>query len=266
MMHAALVLASIVVVIGPPPGDRLSDRDVKALLERIDQERDRFEDQLDGEIKRKIIRDAGTEVSVERFLDDLQNNIDTIKDRFKPDYAASREVGLVLSQGSHVERFMASQPPNLRGASEWNQLAASLGQLASVYGAALPFSENQPVRRINDGELRQSAQTLANAAGQLKKALDATLRKDTTVDKATREAAVAEVEALQRDARTLADRVDAGKPASGEARQLLDRAARVRTAIARRALSTAGQKEMTAVGDGLEKIAQAFGLPGVPPS
>ena len=28
--------------------DRLSDKDVKALIERIDNERDRFEDQLDG--------------------------------------------------------------------------------------------------------------------------------------------------------------------------------------------------------------------------
>jgi hypothetical protein len=97
--------------------DRLSDKDVKSLMERIDNERDRFEDQLDGSIKSKILRGPGGEVNVERFLDDLQNNVDRMKERFTSEYAASAEVTTVLRQGTDIQRFMSTQPPDLDGAS-----------------------------------------------------------------------------------------------------------------------------------------------------
>ena len=35
--------------------DRMNDKDVKQLFERIDDERDRFEDQLDGKLKGSIV-------------------------------------------------------------------------------------------------------------------------------------------------------------------------------------------------------------------
>ena len=118
----------------------------QALIERIDNERDRFEDQLDGKIKSSIIRGQG-EVNVERFLDDLQENVDRLNERFKSDYAASAEVTTVLRQGSDIQRFMSKQPPDLDGASEWNRLASSLGELAKVYATTFPLPEGQQARR-----------------------------------------------------------------------------------------------------------------------
>ena len=53
-----------------------------------------------------------------------------MKERFKPEYAASAEVTTVLRQASDIQRFMATQPPNFDGASEWNRLNASLNELA----------------------------------------------------------------------------------------------------------------------------------------
>ena len=70
--------------------DRLTDKDVKQLLERIDDERDRFEDQLDGKLKRSIIRGPGGEVNVEKYLDDLQENVDKLKGRFTPQVRGQR--------------------------------------------------------------------------------------------------------------------------------------------------------------------------------
>jgi hypothetical protein len=105
--------------------ERLNDKDVTRLIERIDNERDRFEDQLDGKLKRSIIRGPGGEVNVERYLDDLQENVDKLKDRFTPQYAASAEVTTVLRQGSDIQRYMSTLPPNFDGASEWNRLSGS---------------------------------------------------------------------------------------------------------------------------------------------
>ena len=161
---AAVLLGAMPAVLA----DRLSDKDVKALIERIDDERDRFEDQLDGELKRSVLRTPGREVNVERYLDDLQDNIDRLKERFTGDYAAGEEVTTVLRQGSEIQRFMATKAPNLDGASEWNRLAASLQRAGSDLRHDDAASRRAQARRLNDNEVRKAADGIAESADRLK--------------------------------------------------------------------------------------------------
>src|SRR4030095_2570946 len=197
--------------------DRPPDKDVKALIERIDNERDRFEDQLDEKIKSSILRGAGGEVDVAHFLDDLQENLHRLKDRFNSDYAASAEGTTLLCQCTDIQRCMSQQPPTLDGASEWNRLASSLGELAKVYATAFPIHEGQQARRFNDGEVKKVASELAKSADQFKKDLELALKTDTTIDQPAKDAAVREVNGLKEDAEKLASTVDDGRPASGGA-------------------------------------------------
>ena len=260
-MVASIVGAAALVAPPTALAERLSDKDVKALIDRIDQERDRFEDQLDGKLKRSIIRGRGGEVDVERYLDDLQENVDNLKERFTPEYAASAEATTVLRQGSDIKRFMATQPPNLDGASEWNRLAASLGELGAAYGTTMPMAEGQQARRLNDREVRKAADDVAKSADRFRKDLDSSLKNDKTVDKAAREAAVREADALKKDAQELASVIGDERPASGEAKALINRAAAIRAASAGRGLSPAAQTAWGSVESGLDKVAQAFGMP-----
>jgi len=261
MTAAGAVVVAVLVAKPAVSADRLPDKDVKSLIERIDKERDRFEDQLDGKIKSSIIRNPGGEVNVERFLDDLQANVDKLKERFQSDYAASAEVTTVLRQGTDIQRFMATQPPDLDGASEWNRVAASLGELAKVYGTSFPISEGQQARRFNDRELGKIAADLAKSADQFKVDLESALKTDTTIDQPTKDSTVHEVKGLKEDAEKLASTLDDGRPASGEAKAVLARAAKIRTAASGRTLSAAAQTAWTSVETGLEKVAKAFDLP-----
>src|SRR5687767_10514805 len=195
MTMVAVIVAALVT--STVSAERLPDDAVKALLERIDNERDRFEDQLDGKIKNSIL---GGTVHVGNFLDDLQENVDRLKERFKSDYAASPEVTTVLRKGTDVQRFMSKQPPDLDGASEWNQLASSLGELARIYGTMFPLPDGQQARRSNDSEVEKVASELAKSANQFKKDLQAALKSDTSLDQRTKDAAVQEVDGLKEDA------------------------------------------------------------------
>ena len=244
-----------------PSGERLNDKDVKKLLEQVDNNRDRFEDQLDGKLKRSIVRGPGGEVNVEKYLDDLQENVDKLKDRFTPQYAASAEATTVLRQGSDIQRYMSTLPPNFDGASEWNRLAASLNELAAVYGTSFPLPEGQQARRLNDGEVQKTAEQIAKNADAYKKELDTSLKKDKTIDKATRESAVKDAAGLKDDAKRVASLVGDGKPASGEAKALLQHAAAVQSASSGRALSPGAQTAWGAVQADLAKVSQAFGIP-----
>lgn len=259
-MAACVALMATLLATPAAAAERLNDSAVKQLLERIDNERDRFEDQLDGELKRSIIRGPGGEVNVERYLDDLQENVDRMKERFTSEYAASAEVTTVLRQGSDIQRFMAKQKPDFDGASEWNRLSGSLGNLAVIYGTAFPIAEGQQARRLNDDEVKKAAEDVAESADRFKDELDASLKNDKTIERATREAAVREVDEFKKDARRLASTVGDDKPASGEAQALLQRAKALRTASSGRALSPAAQTAWGSVEGGLEKVGQAFNV------
>ena len=74
---------------------------------------------------------------------------------------------------------------------------------------------------MNDGEVRKAVDDIAKGADHFKKELDSSLKKDKTIDKATREAAVREADGLKQDAQKLASLVGDGRPASGEAQALL---------------------------------------------
>jgi hypothetical protein len=261
MSAVSVVAIAVFAATAVVHAERLSDKDVKSLIERINNERDRFEDQLDGKLKRTIIRGAGGEVHVERYLDDLQENVGKLKERFKPEYAASAEVTTLLRQGSDIHRFMAKQPPSLDGASEWNRLAASLEQLAAAYGTAMPIAEGQQARRMNDREVQKAADGIAKGADRFKKELDTSLKNDKTVDKSTREAALMEAESLKQDAKELASVLGDGRPASGEAKALLDRAAKIRAAISGRTLAGPARAAWSSLESGLTEVGHGFGLP-----
>jgi hypothetical protein len=259
--HAFAAAAAMLLIASPTiAAERKSDRDVKELLERIDHERDRFEDQLDGKLKRSIIRGPGGEINVERYLDDLQENVDKLKSRFTPAYAASAEVTTVLRQASDIHQYMSALPPNFDGSSEWNRLASSFGELAAAYGTTLPIPQDKQARRMNDAEVRKTADDLGKGAERFRKELDSSLKKDKAVDKATREARLDEANALKEDAKRLASTVGDGRPASGEAQALLDRAGKLRGAVGGLPLSPTALTALGSLQAGLDSIATAFGL------
>jgi hypothetical protein len=244
----------------PAAAARLTDQQVKELFDRVDNDRDRFEDQLDGNVKHKVLRGPAGEVDVEKFLDDLQDNVDKMKGRYKDDYAAGSEVATVLRQSSAVQRFMATQPPNMKGGSEWGRLASSLNELAVAYGTTFPTPDDATVRRIGDHEIADAASKMADAADQFRKRLDDALKLETHIPQTSREAAVAEANGLKKDADALADRLNDHKPASGEATALLLRAARIQTTAATLSLPSSATDAWKAVLPPLTTIAHGFNL------
>jgi hypothetical protein len=240
--------------------DRLTDRDVKDLVARIEQGRDRFDDALDDKLKNSIQRGPSGEVNVKQFLNDFQESIDRLEERLKPEYAASSEAGALLRQASGIDRFFRQQPPGTRGESEWNKLATDLKTLAAAYGTDFPLPENATARRVGDRELAGAADEVAKAGDRLKDSLNTDLKKDPSVDQAAREAIITEADQLSKDAKTLRDRVKGGKPSSAEASKLLERAARLQGFFTSHQVPTS-TNVWTGVTEHLQKIAGAYGAP-----
>jgi hypothetical protein len=154
--------------------------------------------------------------------------------------------------------MMKAQPTAIKGASEWDQLAAQLRRLAGVYRTDFPLPQGAAVRRINDAEAAATAETIARQAEQIKRAVDA----DKTMPKQDKAALKTEVDEVIKQARTLKSRLSDSKPSTAEARSLVEMVA---------ALTRAGRPLPPAVLTGigglrapLDKLNQAFGVTAPP--
>lgn len=257
----SLALALLLPLLGAAPAsaqmERLTDDQIKRLLEDIGKGTDRFVSAIDDRMRHAIIRGPNGDVDVNRYLSDFKSQIDKAKDRFKPEYSAGAEVFALLRQASDIDRSMAGQagaPP--KSASEWEALAVNLRRLAENYGLYWPIDSSATgASRVNDRALRQTASDLERHA----KAFGSALKKDKGLDKSMREATAKETEPLAKAAKTLADRIGDKKPATAEARDLLNRASSLADFAQREPLGNDSRRTWGLVERSVDQIARAFG-------
>ena len=235
--------------------ERLSDKDVKTLIEQVDVGRDKFEGNLDGEFKGSTVRGpGGGETKVAGALQDYQDNTQKLKERFTPDYSASAEVATVLKQSMAIDAYMQAAPSAMKGRSEWDRQTINLKNLAQSYGTTFPVPDGATPRRVNDKETAAHAGATAESADRFKNDLD----KDKTLAKPEKDAGKKDVELLIKQADAVKSRTNDGKPATGEMRQLIDQMAKVQTFVD--AHATLPLTNWRAVQASLVKLQEAFGL------
>jgi hypothetical protein len=257
-LGAALMIGSSVAAQTP---DRLTDKDVKAIIEAVDHGRDRFNDQLDGKVKDSILREPTREVNVAKFLDDFKDNVDRLKDRFESKYSAGAEAAAVLRQATAIDRFMKRQSGDLKGASDWQHLAASLDRLAMAYGTRFPLetdSSAQPtaVRRINDGEAAAAAAAIEDQADAFNDAVN----KEPALAEPAKTQLKDAAALVKEKADTLKSRLEHSEPATAEARMLFDAVRRMEASASGLALSPAGRNMIGSLRTPLATVYQAFGV------
>jgi hypothetical protein len=234
--------------------ERLPDKDVKTIIDEVDNGRDKFEGNLDGDFKGSILRGPKGETKVAGALQDYQDSTKKLQERFTPDYSASAEVGTVLSQSTQIDEFMKGPSSPTKGRNEWDRQTANLRRLAAAYNTTFPLPEGATVRRMNDKEAAGAAGAVVAQAEQVKRAVDA----DKTLAKADKQALKKDVEALIKQAKTLQSGLKDGKAATGDWRTLNEKAAAL-TADGRQLPPTV----LTAIGGmraPLLKLDQAFGV------
>jgi hypothetical protein len=252
-LAAALSLGSIPALAQARP-ERLSDKDVKTLIEHVDTGRDKFEGNLDGGFKSSTLRGPSGETKVAGALQDYQDSTQKLKDRFTSDYSASAEVATVLKQSTGIDTFMEGSASTMKGRREWDQQATNLKHLAEAYGTTFPLPDGARVRRMNDKETAGFATAIATAADRFKSDLD----KASTLAKPDRDAAKKDADLLIKQANAVKSRTSDGKLATAELRQLVEQIAKLQTFVGAHPITTMTNWE--AVQTSLGKLQQAFGL------
>lgn len=234
---------------------RLSDNEVKKLIEQVYEARDKFEGNLDNKVKNGMMKTATTDAKVETVLQDLQDNAAKLRDRFKPDYAAGAEAETLLKHATMISTAM-ERAAITKGRSEWDRLVVSLKSLAAVYGTTFPLPEGASVRRVNDRETAAAGETIAKSADQIKDQID----NNKALAKTDKESGEELAEALEKAADALKSNIADGKPATGELRTVADFATKLRAFLTAHPTPLAAAASST-INAAMVTLRQSFMLP-----
>src|SRR5215203_5160339 len=174
-VHAFLVAGLLSLAAGPAIAqthpERMSDKDVKALIDEVDKGRDKFEGNLDGSFKGSTLRGPAGETKVAGALPDYQDNTKKLQERFTSHYSASAEVTTVLKQSTAIDVFMQRSSSAMKGRSEWDRQTTNLKRIAAAYGTTFPLPDGAAARRMNDKETAGVAAEIAAAGERFKRDL-----------------------------------------------------------------------------------------------
>ena len=258
-------LAGAVFLLGlttPVPAEeqmaRLSDRDVKELVKTIEKQHSSFRRALDSKFRRSILRGPGGEVQVSYYLEDLGESLEQLRKRFTGSYSASAEATEALKRADFMNSYVRDNP-QLKGANEWYVFGSSLQQLARAYGTVFPLPEGAAIRRIGDGELQDAASAISKFAKDMKKPVGKHVT-GTDELKVLAKSLNEELSALSDRSRMLASRIRSGKPASAEARQMMDSVAQIESLLEMEVIPGEVTVAWQEGASGINKIRQAFAL------
>ena len=253
---------------GPLPvsaKERLTDQEVKALLESVEKKREAFEAALDEKVKNSTIKDARGEVNTNEFFDDLQDQVQRARERFSADYSASSEVLSLLQLATRIDAWASKQPAGFRGAREWGPLATDFRRLSAAYNSALLRPGQQALgvqaRRLNDAELVTAAANVEKKMDAFRSAYNGALTANTNLTPASRQAATKNVDAMKDSARAL--RAALGKKQKGvaEASSLLKASGAMVDATLKLPPDSSAGAAWTALREELSKVALAYEVP-----
>jgi chaperonin cofactor prefoldin len=257
---AALAVA-LALPIGAAGAERMTDEQVKKLIEDIDGGYRTWKQDLEKEnLDDAVITSAERTIKIKDFLKDFGKAIDLLEGRFKPDHAASLEVLALLRRGSDVE--LHNRREGRTPSSAWTPLGSKLEALARAYQLAWPV-ESMSVQavRLNDDELAGRVERMEDAVKQLQGETEKAAKANKAIDKATRESLKGSIQQIEQAAKEVRSRIKDDRPAAVEVGQLLSQTAKVKETLTRLSLLSVGGSAWRGVESGAEALARAFDLP-----
>lgn len=242
--------------------ERLTDQEVKTLLERIEKERSAFEAALDPKLKNSTMKGDRGEVKTNEFFDDMQDQLKRTRDRFSSDYSASSEVLALLQLTTRLNAWVSSQPAEFKGSSEWRMLATDVRRLAGAYNSPL-LSGRQPgvgvqARRINDAELVTAAANIEKNMDPFRKAYDSALAANSGLTTVSRQTAIQTVDTMGSGARTLRTALEKKQKGIAEANALLKGSAAMASATLKLPPDSSAAATWTPIREDLAKVALGY--------
>ncbi|HVF68558.1 MAG TPA: hypothetical protein VM914_12890 [Pyrinomonadaceae bacterium] len=121
---------------------RINDRQLDALIRRIENGTDRFRADMGNALDRSTYNGTRAEDNINQFVRDFETATDQLRSRFTSRNSAVADVESVLRQATYIDAFMTRNTLSMRAENDWTTLKGDLNQLASAYSVAWNWDVN----------------------------------------------------------------------------------------------------------------------------
>jgi len=122
---------------------RLSEKEMKDLLSRIDKQAATFRSSLKSALNHSRIDDSKEEDRINDFVKRFEQATERLKHRYNDKSTASSDVEEVLSRAARIDSFMERHHLSPRAESDWAALRQNLDALAEAYNVSWSWTERK---------------------------------------------------------------------------------------------------------------------------
>jgi DNA-binding TFAR19-related protein (PDSD5 family) len=183
---------------------RMTDDQVKNLIERVEKGTDNFRAALDSSLDRSQLDGSRTEDNINQFVKDFEQAADRLEDRFSDRNAASGLVNEVLRRAAFIDNFMLRHALTPSAQASWATLRAHLDDLARAYQVSWSWAgvSGRPYR-VSEDQVKSLLERVEKGADKFKDSLQDALG----ATRAGSDRAEDNVSQFAKDLETAADRM-----------------------------------------------------------
>jgi hypothetical protein len=115
---------------------RLSDKEVKKLMQQLKKDAGRFRKSLDSSLDRSRLNGSNREDDINRFLKNYEDATERLYSRFKDNKSVGADVEAVLDGAAEIDRFMTRRLASEKAERDWSAVRQDLRRLAEAYNVS----------------------------------------------------------------------------------------------------------------------------------
>jgi hypothetical protein len=115
---------------------RLTDEQMKGLLDRIEASADRFRKSLADALDKTDFDDTNAEDEINRYVKEFESATDQMESRFDDNEAATGAVREVLTRAARIDTFISRHRLTDRAKGDWMSLRRDLDELGAAYNVS----------------------------------------------------------------------------------------------------------------------------------
>jgi hypothetical protein len=242
------------------PGTRMTDKEVKKLMETIEKDVEHFTKAMDSQYRKATIRSARSEVDIATYLKNLKDLAKTMKSSFDSKYPANDEVLAFLRYAEPIQARHTRGDTLFGAEKEWPRLSGDIVRLSVEYNVRWDSNpDDWNAQRINDKEVGRVLESFRKSIGDFKKDLDNAAKK-ADVATAERKKALDTVKHMEEASKDVKKAMDKGTNASGALALLTSSVEETKSFISRNGLAYAVASSWGAVERSWGLVHSAFHL------
>lgn len=252
---------------------RVSDRQVKTLINRIETRTDTFRNQLNRSLDRSSLNGTSSEDAVNAYIADFEKATDRLRGRFDSRQSELADVQEVLNRANFINAFMYQNRLDSQVQNQWSLLRSDLNTLASYYNANWSWSNTLPTvgtstvidttglaYTVTDVQLRTLLKRIEQRADAYKQAVNRSLDRSTMNGTRSEDSVNRYIADFETATDRLRQRFESRQSVDADAQEVLNRAQVIDGFMRDYRLNTRATSQWNLLRDDLSTLATYYGV------